>query len=109
MQLGYLLAAILKSDAEIAMAMFMSIKSEPGRKAAMLAAASMCIPQWQVQRFEQLLDRVFRTGAQRDRVIHGLWAVSENHPDALILLDQRTMIRTYASNIAHMADLDGPG
>jgi hypothetical protein len=107
-QLGHTIAALLDADAFVGMTIYAELKSEPARLAAMIAIASERLSAEEFKEFEKLLERVRRTGKQRDRISHNIWATADEYPDSLILYDARAWAKFHASarslNQARVAD-----
>ncbi len=88
-ELSRLLSIMLQSDAEVGATLFSVIKAEAGRLAMIEAIAKDRLTSEQQAEFAGLKKRVTSVGGYRDRLAHNIWAISEDHPDSLILFDAR--------------------
>ncbi len=96
LHLGYLLSDILHTEARIGAAMYAAIRAEAARLAAMQAAAEACLNDALLKEFQELKDRVRKTGDQRDDVIHGIWGISDDCPNSIIWIDTRKNIKYFS-------------
>jgi hypothetical protein len=82
--LGQLLAKLLKADASVGMSMYFELSGSEARKAALKGAAKKALR----PEDNKLLDKVMRAiKPARDRrndFAHGVWGISEELPDALL-------------------------
>lgn len=86
-RLADLLGYMLKADQHIGTLMYMPVKSEQARLAVLQSVAEDRLSPGMVEKFMKLKERISKTGRQRDRVVHGLWAVSDKKPNSLIWID----------------------
>ncbi len=110
LQLGILLALILQADAQIATAMYMRLKSETVRLAAIEAVAEEKLTDDLLEEYNTLGEKIRKTGSQRDTIMHGLWAIPDDNPESLVLIDPREFV-TWASRAigAHAKRSEGRG
>jgi hypothetical protein len=95
-ELGRLLAVILRSDAVTGMTLYMAIKAEPARLAAIEAIAAKNLSAADFAEYMALKKAVSNTGSQRDVLMHNPWALPDDGSDCLILLNSRKMAMHHA-------------
>ena len=100
-ELGLLLAEILNEDAHLAAIMFAPVKSEPARLSIVESVAQDRLPPKLVKEYQRLREKIKRTGAERDRVIHATWGLPENKSRSIILIDPRRTIIFFSILHAH--------
>lgn len=98
--LGNLLSKMLGTDAGVGTAMYLAIVSEQARTAALEAAAKEKLPSEFKEKFSALIKSLKSPRKKRNIVVHGLWAISDGHPDSLILIDSNKFIRMWSANHA---------
>lgn len=87
--LAELFVGLLGEDEDAALAIYLELIDQSVRKAAFDALARTKLKPESLQQFEALFNKVRKKAKQRNRMVHGFWAVSNEHPDGLILLDAR--------------------
>ena len=102
--LGLIFSQLLGSHAVVGTAMYLSIISEQARDSAMKAAANEKLPAELKDKFEVLMSELKGPRKTRNKIVHGLWAISDHHEDCLILIDTRKMIRYWSFNNSPMID-----
>jgi hypothetical protein len=95
-RLSHMLSIILHSDAEIGATLFSVIKAEGGRFAMIRAIAEDRLTPEQQAEYSALKKRIESVGSYRDAIAHNIWAISEDHPDSLILFDAKASARFMA-------------
>lgn len=103
LHLGHLLADILHTEARIGAAMYAAIRAEAARLAAMQAAAEAYLDDALLEEFQELKDRIKKTGDQRDNVIHGIWGISKDRPDSIIWADARKDMKYFSMQNLELA------
>jgi hypothetical protein len=91
--MGILLSMLLGADAVVGTAMYTSLISEQARLAAMNAAANEKLPTELRDKYLSLMRSIKIPRKARNKVVHGLWAISEKRPDCLVLIDTNKYIR----------------
>jgi hypothetical protein len=93
---GDLFARLTESHAEAAMAVFLALKSGRARNEALAAVARLRYSQDNFLEFKKLLGALANAQAERDTVVHALWAVLPNLPEHAILIDPAQALRDRA-------------
>lgn len=101
--LALIVAKMLNAEADIAGAMLLPVRSEATRFAIINAVAEDRLTPDMQEELKQLKKRIDNTGNERNRVVHGLWAHSENE-DTLILVSQKEMLKVYSGIITKLAN-----
>lgn len=95
-ELGRLLSVILRSDAVTGMTLYMAIKAEPARLAAIEAIAARNLSGPEFAEYIALKKAVSNTGSQRDILMHNPWALPLDGSDCLVLLNSRKLAMHHA-------------
>lgn len=99
-QLGCLLATMLKAEAGLAITMYMVIRADAAKLAAIDAIANQTLLDSKLkEEYAEIKDKVAKTSVQRNKVVHGLWATVENDPDILVMVSPRLLLPVAASLI----------
>jgi hypothetical protein len=85
--LGRLLTVIMGAQARPSLAMFGALTSNAAKVATVKAAARSILPEKELEMFEAISPLLDRAAAQRHKFAHHIWGVSEDVPDALLLVD----------------------
>ena len=96
MRLGLLLATLLRTESEAGAAMYLALSSATAKYAALQGAAEMQLNRTDTTTFEMILKKVRRKQRLRNEVVHGLWAITPDHPDALILSNSNEQLAELA-------------
>ena len=91
MQLGLLLAALLRAEAKAGVAMYLSLSGARSRYAALRGAAEHRLDKGDRNAFAQLYARVRSAQKQRNMTVHAMWGATADKADALIWADPREM------------------
>lgn len=91
MQLGLLLAALLRAEAEAGVAMYFSLSGAPSRQAALGGAAAHRLDKDDRNKFAQLTTQVKSAMRRRNKVVHAMWGALANKKDSLIRADPSEM------------------
>ena len=84
-QLGLLLASMLRADARSATVMYLKLRG--ARPHAMDAVAEDILDPSLLSDFRKLMGKVRDIEGSRNDVIHGLWAIDERDPNNLVWID----------------------
>jgi hypothetical protein len=84
-RLAALLSILCGSNAETTMAMFMAVNSSDAQRAMLRAAAESVLTGHELEQFGDLMDEFRTRYRERNKIVHGLWAASSSHPNALLL------------------------
>jgi hypothetical protein len=101
-ELAKILSLILHTDALVGATIYSVIKSEGARTEAIESVIKHRLTASDLEQYRKLKDRVRRVGGQRDKFLHGLWAVPKGMPDSLVLVDSRAYTLLEASMVATM-------
>jgi hypothetical protein len=85
--LGVILAIILETEAQTGLAMYMSLKSFNNQATVVSAAAKAKLTIADEELFSAVLMIVRSAARERHKFAHWCWALSDDLPDALLLLD----------------------
>jgi len=91
--LGVILSMLLGADSVVGTAMYASIISEQARSAAMNAAASEKLSAELMIQYSAIMNSIKTPRKSRNKVVHGLWAISDKRQDCLILIDLKKYVR----------------
>jgi hypothetical protein len=91
--LAALLSAIMKADTAIASAVFLSIRNSRAQREALGAAAQIGLTGRELEMFEAI-GIIYQTlDAQRTDLAHGIFAVSDDMPDAILWIESAHFTR----------------
>lgn len=99
-QESQLLSHLLKAEATVGATLFSSIRAEAGRLAMIQSAATRYLTAPLAEEFAQLKRKIQKVGSYRDQIAHNIWAVPSEMPDALVLMDSRTLTELTAQMTA---------
>jgi hypothetical protein len=85
--IGLLLGNILKIRYSVATALLGSIVNFSARLDLVNAAAHASLPDTQITEIAKLMATVKRRAGERNQIVHGVWSVSTDYPNKLILCD----------------------
>jgi hypothetical protein len=85
------------------MAMYGALTSTQAQMAALQAAAKASLSPEHLELFSALLVVVKRSAVHRNKVAHWLWGISEQVPDALILVNPDAVLDLHTNNGEYMA------
>lgn len=95
--LGSLLATLLNAESDIGAAMYLALSGATSRNATLQGAAEHRLDTHDLQQFNELTNKVKSLQRRRNRVIHGVWAVSDDYPQALIRSDPDEHIAEFSA------------
>jgi hypothetical protein len=95
--LGLLLAVTLDTNARSGVAMYLSLVSSQAQEAAMLAALEARTSTEIQAEFAGMLKDIRARSRERNKVVHALWGVTPEYPDALINCPPSNLVRDVAS------------
>lgn len=99
--LGDLLAEFSHADPPTAIAIYLGLTGQTSKNAALEAAANHILSEEDAKTFKDLATEVSRTGRQRNKVVHAIWAYSPDLPDTLIHIDPADWIREHSYGVSH--------
>jgi hypothetical protein len=88
-QLAILLSAIMKAETGITAAVFLSIRNSRAQREALSAAAQIGLKDRELEMFSAIALLYQSLDGQRTDLAHGVFAVSEDLPDALLWIDAK--------------------
>jgi len=91
--IGRLFGHLLGVDSEIATAMYLAIIAENPRSQAMNAVLKVKLTAERIKEFQDVIDSTKGPRKERNKVVHGLWAIPESNPDSIVLLDIGAFLR----------------
>ena len=94
--LGLLLSRILDTEAVVGTAMYFSLIGEKACDAAMKAATEVKLSPNLNTKFIELMNATKLPRKDRNKIVHGLWAISDQRPDSLVLCDQKERANMYS-------------
>ncbi len=103
--LGVCLSRMLKTNARTGIAMYMALNSANARNSVLRAAAKSSLPQDKLIIFEAILRVISKSGAQRHKLAHWLWAFSPEIKDAVLLIDPEAMLNHSVNLIEYVSSL----
>lgn len=83
--LGRVLAACLHADSSAGVAMYLSLSGGEARRSALEAAASNSLDDHTLEIFRLTMKSIKPVRERRNQLAHGLWGMSPDLPDALLL------------------------
>jgi hypothetical protein len=84
-----MLSAIMKAETGITAAVFLSIRNSRAQREALTAAAQVGLKDRELEMFSAIAILYQSLDSQRTDLAHGIFAVSEDLPDALLWLDSK--------------------
>jgi hypothetical protein len=82
--LGWLLALFSRGSASITVAMFHAVVSTDAQRAMLLAAAEKSLGATELDAFKELMEDFRPRYGERSKLVHNIWAHSNDHPDKAI-------------------------
>jgi hypothetical protein len=99
MQLGLLLAALLRTEAATGVAMYLSLSGTRPQEAILTGAATHRLNKTDLDDFKHLMNKVVRPAlTSRNNVVHRMWATSDEYADTLIAIDPNEMAAELAEH-----------
>jgi hypothetical protein len=88
-QLAIMLSAIMKAETGITAAVFLSIRNSRAQREALTAAAQVGLKDRELEMFSAIAIVYQSLDSQRTDLAHGLFALSDDLPDALLWIDSK--------------------
>jgi hypothetical protein len=89
LQMGLSLGAILKTNSEAAVALFLAAKTSRAQRDSLAAVARLLLTGDDLDAFEALMTIYVSLEKQRNALAHGLFGISDALPDALLWCDMQ--------------------
>jgi hypothetical protein len=93
--LAILLSAIMRAETAITAAVFLSIRNSRAQKEALAAAAEIGLQGRELEMFSAISLAYQALDAQRTDLAHGLFAVSDDLPEAIVWADAKDFTRQH--------------
>jgi hypothetical protein len=87
-ELGLIMASILGIDAPLGIAIYLNLRSEGPQHKVLKTAAKTRLPAKGAGEIVRFVESLPGRGKARNDIVHGLWGVSDKHPDHLIWLSK---------------------
>jgi hypothetical protein len=101
-QLAILLSSIMKTETGIAAAVFLSIRNSRAQREALDAAAQVGLTRRELEMFSAIAIVYQSLDSQRTDLAHGIFAVSEDLPDALLWMDSKHFTQHHVESWSDM-------
>lgn len=89
--LAYLFVDLLDKEDQAALTIYLELIDYTVRRAAFNAVARSKLDKASLEAFDALFKKVRKSARERNKIVHGLWRVSKDHDDGLILIDPADM------------------
>jgi hypothetical protein len=99
-QLAILLSSIMRAETAIASAVFLSIRNSRAQREALAAAAQIGLQGRELEMFSAISLVYQPLDAQRTDLAHGLFAVSDDLPEAIVWVDAKDFTRQHVQEWA---------
>lgn len=90
-RLSALLSLLSGGNPETTMAMFLAVNSADAQRSMLKAAATSVLKGQELETFNDLMDEFRTRYRERNKIVHGIWVVSNDYPDALLLAHSSDM------------------
>lgn len=91
-----LLCDLLRTEARLATAMYMSIATDGGKQAVLNAVVEEKFPEL-FEEFYLLSKTIGKTANERNNVLHGIWGLSNQNSETLIWIDLKNHVKASAT------------
>jgi hypothetical protein len=88
-RLSVFLAALLGTEATTVITIFVALKADAAKRAAVDAIASLKLNEDQQKTFEKIMITLGKRYDERNKAIHGAWNISNSYPNDLLWADIR--------------------
>jgi hypothetical protein len=92
-QIAVLLSAIMKAETAIVAAVFLSVRNSRAQREALTAAAEIGLSGRDLEMFRAIVLVYQSLDSQRADLAHGIFAIAEDMPDALLWIDSKDFTR----------------
>jgi hypothetical protein len=82
------MASILGTDAPLGIAIYLNLRSEGPQHNVLKTPTTTRLPAERAGEIVRFVKKLPERGKARNDIVHGLWGVSDKHPDDLIWLSQ---------------------
>jgi hypothetical protein len=91
--LGILLTDMLGTDAKLGLAIFFAMRTEGPQREVIKATAEQRLPPEMAAKVVKFVTDLRDRTKGRNAVAHGIWGLSDKHPDELVWMDLETTVR----------------
>lgn len=105
--LGLLLARLMGADAETGITIYNVIRSDAGKLEVLGQIAKERFGGAYSEEVKLLSEKLRARSLERNRIAHGLWGISQAHPDALVHLEPKDKLRWRSAIYASPTRLGG--
>ena len=91
-RIGAFLAALVGSEAETVISIFLAVKTDAARRATIDTIVGQKMSNEDYDHFQGIMKDVAKRYAERNSVVHGAWGISPVYPDALLWCDIREVM-----------------
>jgi hypothetical protein len=102
-QIAILLAAIMKAETAIASAVFLSIRNSRAQREALAEAAKVALKDRELEMFSAIAMVYQSLDGQRSDLAHGVFAMSDDLPDAILWVDAKDFTKHTVENWVEQA------
>ena len=95
-RLGSIVVRLLQAEAHTGMKMYQALTSSASQRAVLRAVARDRLNQEMMDRLEALLSEHKVAARKRNKVVHGHWYVSDDHPNELVWTDAADELLGYS-------------
>ena len=94
---GVFLAALLGSEAQTVMNVFLALQTDGGRKSTIDTVTKLKLTENDLSRFQEIQKDIGSRYSERNKAVHGAWGISEQYPDDLLWYDPRESVAAFPS------------
>ncbi|QWF71348.1 hypothetical protein KEF85_02335 [Methylomonas paludis] len=94
---GVLLGVLTKSDASTSMMIYTSIVNNGTRFDILKKIVNSELNHDLIQQFAKIIKKYRQLSPSRNRIVHGMWAISDEKPDEIYLIDPNWHLNNLAS------------
>jgi hypothetical protein len=106
--LGHLLSKLTGSEGEAVTAIYLCLTSDSAKRASFEAAAAINLhDDSQRKEFAALMKYVGDRGKERNKIVHGMWGISDDYPGKMILIDPDDLVASLAVMEVHRRRIKG--
>ena len=88
-RIGALLAALVGSEAETVISIFVAVRNDAAKRATIDTVAELKMSADEHAQFQEIMKKIGKRYDDRNIVVHGAWGISPAYPEALLWLDIR--------------------
>lgn len=96
--MGEILSSILGIDAKIGISIYLSVENDGAKSAILKSVAAERCSEKHLTEFVALMKELREKRAGRNKIVHGVWAVPEEHPECLLWIGPKQLIQSSAEH-----------